>query len=347
MDGTIGAFTIERLRPWLLLSMTVGSLGANLRPLAGSLVEKPEDSDLVDVIRAAFGREDSADGSFALREAQDAWGILFQRYRDRIDAFARWKRLPLKSSETLTLTRDEFANEVYLRVWNQRKLRSYAHEGRFHSWFSAVLSTIFIDIQRERKIDPVDPKPGGDGGDQDPASLRVPAIEGLPDPYRVTYKLTHLLDCELTHEDREYITKMSGLSVAEVNEKLRELYHSAVAPRAVRVERRRDRCTELHARIRELEWRRHRMAKDLETLQQHSPAPAGQIHELREKVDTIDRRMATLSKTLTEGLKELERATIMPARQVAALLRTTPENVYQRLTRARRELRARLSGRPT
>jgi DNA-directed RNA polymerase specialized sigma24 family protein len=109
-------------------------------------------------------RTDGELARIACLNSREAWELLFlrywdflnwlatQRFRLRSETRAHGGRLEIRGQD---ITVEQLASEVYIRVWEKRKLCSYEERAEFRWWYSLVIKNILEDLRREeRRIGP-------------------------------------------------------------------------------------------------------------------------------------------------------------------------------------------------
>jgi DNA-directed RNA polymerase specialized sigma24 family protein len=108
------------------------------------------------------GLEDFSDrelAHLACQGTQEAWQVLYLRYFEFLLSFARKQ---LKLSQELrggrqqelsgrAITAEQFVNEVYIVMWDKKKLCSYKGTARFRWWYETVAQTIYSDLLRQKR----------------------------------------------------------------------------------------------------------------------------------------------------------------------------------------------------
>jgi DNA-directed RNA polymerase specialized sigma24 family protein len=104
---------------------------------------------------------DRTDGELARTaclSSKEAWDLLFLRYWDFLNWLATHRlRLPYetRSYDGMSeirgrdVTVEQLASEVYIRVWEKRKLCSYEERAEFRWWYALVVRNILEDLRRE------------------------------------------------------------------------------------------------------------------------------------------------------------------------------------------------------
>jgi len=111
--------------------------------------------------RAATQTGDRTDGELAriaCLQSKEAWDLLYLRHWDFLNWLATQRlRLPHESGSqggtrgirSHDVTVEQFASEVYIRVWEKRKLCSYEERAEFRWWYALVVKNILEDLRRE------------------------------------------------------------------------------------------------------------------------------------------------------------------------------------------------------
>ena len=356
---------------------------------------EPTDAELVERMRAGWAAEDqlgeaeTAEQKAALEaqraEGLKAWSQLFLRYHPQIEAFARVNRLrstaPARSTargaagrmnrapvaeKTEAPTVETFINELYRRVWEQRKTASWRGAAPFPAWFRRVLFTILKDTWREigNRLDK--PKHGsadqeeGDEGPTDEGFIPRVDWEGPAEPSRyaeelsrcvarmpidrrMVYKVSYSLP--LTDSEFKYLAGQREVTAESVKDEVDRLYE--------RLEERSDR------RIASMLERRERLQGDLGGARERLRSAREILAKLNEAADlplatrtALDSRIAAarrkvgrtvlrlrdLERRATKLDDEARRGMRTPSKRVATVLGTTANNVDKHLQRARADL---------
>lgn len=105
--------------------------------------------------------DDRTDGELAriaCLNSKEAWDLLFLRYWDFLNWLATQRlRLPYETKSQggmqeirrQDVTVEQLASEVYIRVWEKRKLCSYEERAEFRWWYALVIKNILEDLRRE------------------------------------------------------------------------------------------------------------------------------------------------------------------------------------------------------
>lgn len=111
--------------------------------------------------RQATQTQDRTDGELARTaclQSKEAWDLLYLRYWDFLNWLATQRfRLPYESGSRAgareirgqDVTVEQLASEVYIRVWEKRKLCSYEERAEFRWWYALVVKNILEDLRRE------------------------------------------------------------------------------------------------------------------------------------------------------------------------------------------------------
>lgn len=90
-----------------------------------------------------------------------AWDTLYLRYKDFLWWLAsRCLGLPTelnrgkaRAIEGRAVSAEQLMSEVYVRVWDGKRLSSYEGRGKFRSWYTTVVRNILNDVVREERLE--------------------------------------------------------------------------------------------------------------------------------------------------------------------------------------------------
>ena len=110
---------------------------------------------------SAIHTDDRTDGELAriaCLNSKDAWDLLFLRHWGFLNWLATQRlKLPdesksperVRAIKSHDVTVEQLASEVYIRVWEKRKLCSYEERAEFRWWYALVIKNILEDLRRE------------------------------------------------------------------------------------------------------------------------------------------------------------------------------------------------------
>ncbi len=103
--------------------------------------------------------EDPELAHLACQGTREAWQVLYLRYKDFLWWFARERlKLPQELGASgqrgvrgNAITAEQFMNEVYIIMWDKKKLCSYKGTAQFRWWYEEVAQTIYSDLLRQKR----------------------------------------------------------------------------------------------------------------------------------------------------------------------------------------------------
>jgi DNA-directed RNA polymerase specialized sigma24 family protein len=311
-----------------------------------------------------------------------AWDALYERHQ----RFLWWlatEKLHLKSERRTTVQRDrkggtvniatsdidshgraivsaeQLLNEVYVTVWDGRKLCKFTGRAAFNTWFAIVVRNILEDLRRKESVkagfgprqeidlsrDAVMAAPELELG-QENASIDSPSssdmsmsaidqqrrLDALPSVQSALFRIVHGLPPSWT--DVDYVASLTGRTHEEVRQAIRQAFtrHSS---RGRNIEKIQDKIAQAYSRMTELAREEKKLEDQKTALVNSTPTEAqrAELSSLTEATERIRARIHQLRRFQQTWREDAGTSVRLPSKEVAAIFGISVSAVNKRVER--------------